>query len=150
MFSKQERRKRKYKSGRNKVCKDEEVRKHSVNPKIESFRLVCKLHYLQFGFRMYRSSRLQILFGREALKNFAMFTVKYLCWSFFLINGWFRWLLLEISYELSLYIWEWWTVSLRGTYWLSSAYFILLCVFRFFLFLSFFLIFFCGFYCLLR
>ena len=55
----------------------------------------------------------------------------------------FRWLLLEISYELLLYcIWEWWIVSLRGTYWLSIAYFILLLVFRFFLFLSFFLVFF--------
>ena len=56
----------------------------------------------------------------------------------------FQWLLLEISYELSLYcIWEWWIVSLRGTYWLSSANFILFRVFRFFLFLSFFLIFLC-------
>ena len=46
----------------------------------------------------------------------------------------FRWLLLEISYELSLYcIWEWWIVSLYGEYWLSSAYFILLRVFCFFL-----------------
>ena len=40
---------------------------------------------------------------------------------------------------LSLYwIWERWMVSFRGTYWLSSTYFILLRVFRFFLFLSFF------------
>ena len=46
MFSKQERRKSKYKFGRTKVCKAEEVRKYFVNPKIESFRLVCKLHYL--------------------------------------------------------------------------------------------------------
>ena len=71
MFSKQERRKRKYKSGRNKVCKAEEVRKHSVNPKIESFRLVCKLHYLQFGFQIYRSSRSQ-MFSSRASKNFEM------------------------------------------------------------------------------
>ena len=50
-----------------------------------------------------------------------------------------RWLLLEISHKLSLYcIWERWMVSFRGTYWLSSTYFILLRVFRFFLFLSFF------------
>ena len=86
MFSKQERRKRKYKSGRNKVCKAEEVRKHSVNPKIESFRLVCKLHYLQFGFQIYRSSRPQMFFGTGAFKNFTMFTGKRLCWSLFLIN----------------------------------------------------------------
>ena len=31
--------------GGTKVCKDEEVRKYFLNPKIESFRLVCKLHY---------------------------------------------------------------------------------------------------------
>ena len=50
-----------------------------------------------------------------------------------------RWLLLEISHKLSLYCkWERWMVSFRGTYWLSSTYFILLRVFRFFLFLSFF------------
>ena len=54
----------------------------------------------------------------------------------------FRWLLLEISDELSLYcIWEWWIVSLCGTYWLSSAYFILLRMFRFFLFLLLFIFF---------
>ena len=53
-----------------------------------------------------------------------------------------RWLLLEISHELSLYcIWEQWMVSFRGTYWLCSVYFILLHVFCFFLFLSFLLIF---------
>ena len=43
MFSKQGRRKSKYKFGGTKA---EEVRKYFVNPKIESFRLVCKLHYL--------------------------------------------------------------------------------------------------------
>ena len=54
-----------------------------------------------------------------------------------------RWLLLEISHELSLYgIWEQWMVSFSGTYWLPSVYIILLRVFRFFLFLSFFLFFF--------
>ena len=49
--------------------------------------------------------------------------------------------------ELSLYcIWEWWIVSWCSTdYWLSSVYFILLRVFRFFLFLSLFY-FFCGYY----
>ena len=46
MFSKQERRKSKYKFGGSKGCKAEEVRKYSVNPKIESFWLVYKLHYL--------------------------------------------------------------------------------------------------------
>ena len=50
-----------------------------------------------------------------------------------------QWLLQEISHEFSLYcIWEQWMVSFRGTYLLSSAYFILLGVSRFFLFLSFF------------
>ena len=72
MFSKQERRKSKYKFGRTKVCKAEEVKKYFVNPKIESFRLVCKLHYLQFGFQIYRSSRSQMFFGAGAFKNFAM------------------------------------------------------------------------------
>ena len=53
-----------------------------------------------------------------------------------------RWLLLKVSHKLSLYcIWGQWMVSFRGTYLLSSAYFILLDVFRFFLFPSFFLIF---------
>ena len=46
MFSKQEKRKSKYKFGGIKVCKAEEVIKYFVNPKTESFRLVCKLHYL--------------------------------------------------------------------------------------------------------
>ena len=46
MFSKQERGKSKYKFGGTKVCKAEEVRKYFVNPKIESFRLACKLPYL--------------------------------------------------------------------------------------------------------
>ena len=43
MFSKQERRKRKYKFGGTKVCKAKEVRKYFVSPGTESFRLVCKL-----------------------------------------------------------------------------------------------------------
>ena len=46
MFSKQERRKSKYKFGGTKVCKAKEVRIYFINPKIESFRPVCKLHYL--------------------------------------------------------------------------------------------------------
>ena len=50
-----------------------------------------------------------------------------------------RWLLLKLSHELSRYwIWEQWMVLFRGSYWLYSAYFILSCVFRFFLILSFF------------
>ena len=72
MFNKQEIRKSKYKYGGTKVCKAEEIRKYFVNPKIESFRLVCKLHYLQFGFQIYRSSRSQMFLGTGALKNFAM------------------------------------------------------------------------------
>ena len=52
-----------------------------------------------------------------------------------------RWLLLEISHELSFYsIWEQWMMSFRGTCGPSNAYFILFCLFRFFLFLSFSLI----------
>ena len=85
MFSKRERRKSKCMSGGTKVCKAKEVRKYFVNSKIESFWHVCKLHYVQFGFQIYMSSRLQMFFGTGALKNFAMFAVKYLCWSFFLI-----------------------------------------------------------------
>ena len=77
MFSKQERRKSKYKFGGTKVCKAEEVRKYFVNPKIESFRLACKLPYLQFGFQVYRSSRSQMFFGTGAPKNFAMLEFLY-------------------------------------------------------------------------
>ena len=52
-----------------------------------------------------------------------------------------RWLLLKISYELSLYcIMRMMNVSLFGMYWLSSAYFNSLRVFRFFLFLSLFFV----------
>ena len=72
MFSKQERRKSKYKFGGTKVCKAEKVRKYFVYRNIEDFLLVCKLHYLQFGFQIYRSSRLQLFFGTGALKNLAM------------------------------------------------------------------------------
>ena len=72
MSNKQEIRKSKYKYGGTKVCKVEEVRKYFVNPKIESFLLVCQLHYLQFGFQIYRSGRSQMFFGTGALKNFAM------------------------------------------------------------------------------
>ena len=68
MFSKQERCKSKYKFGGTKVCKAE-IRKHFVNPKMESFGLVCKLHYLQFGFQIYRSSHSQIFFGTGAVKK---------------------------------------------------------------------------------
>ena len=46
MFSKRERSKSKYKFGGAKVGKAEDVRKYLANPKIESFRLTCKLHYL--------------------------------------------------------------------------------------------------------
>ena len=46
MFSKQERRKSKHKVGGTKVWEDEKVRKYVVNPKLESFRLVCNLYYL--------------------------------------------------------------------------------------------------------
>ena len=72
MFCKQKRCKSKYKFGGTKICKVEEVRKYFVNLKIEIFRLVYKLHYLQFGFQIYRSSRSQMFFGTGALKNFAM------------------------------------------------------------------------------
>ena len=82
MFSKRERRKSKYKFGGTKVRKAEEVRKYIANPKTERFRLACKLCYLQFEFQVCRSSRLQIFFRTGALKNFPMFTVKYLCWMF--------------------------------------------------------------------
>ena len=77
MFNKQEIRKSKYKYGGTKVCKAEEVRKYFVNHKIESFRLACKLPYLQFGFQVYRSSRSQMFFGTGAPKNFAMLEFLY-------------------------------------------------------------------------
>ena len=91
-----------------------------------------------------------ILFKRDSKIGIFLWNLE----KFFLRTPFFtehiRWLLLKISHEFSLYcIWERRVVSFRGTYWLSSSYFILLCVFRFFLFLSFFLIF-CGFYYLLR
>ena len=86
MISKRERRKSKYKSGGTEVCKAEEARKYFVNSKIENCWLVCKLHYLYFGFQIYKNSRSQMFFGTGALKNFAMLTVKHLCWSFFLIK----------------------------------------------------------------
>ena len=41
---------------------------------------------MQFGFQKYRSSRSQMYFRIGALKDFAMFTEKYLCWGLFLIN----------------------------------------------------------------
>ena len=72
MFSKQESHKSKCKFGGTKVCKAEEVSKYFENPKIESFRLVFKLHYLQFRFQVYRSSRSQMFFGAGALKNYAL------------------------------------------------------------------------------
>ena len=72
MFSKQERCKNKYKFGGIKVCKAEEIRKYFGNPKSESFRKLWKLHYFQFGFQIYRSSRSRMFFGKGALKNFAM------------------------------------------------------------------------------
>ena len=46
MFSNQERCKIKFKFSGTKVCKAEEVRKYFLNSKIESFWLLCKLHYL--------------------------------------------------------------------------------------------------------
>ena len=72
MLSKQERRKSKYKFGRTNVCAAEEVKKYFANPKTESFRLVCQLPYLQFGFQIYRSIPLQMLFRTGSLKKFAM------------------------------------------------------------------------------
>ena len=36
---------------------------------------------------LYRSSRLQMFFEKGALKNFASFTKKHLCWSLFLIKS---------------------------------------------------------------
>ena len=46
MFSKQEGRKSQYKFAGTKVYKAEQVKKNCVNPKTESFRLECKVHYL--------------------------------------------------------------------------------------------------------
>ena len=109
-----------------------------------SFRLACKLYYLQFGFQKYRSCHSQMYFRLQH----GCFLVKFPKFQRTPFSTeHFRWLLLEISHDPSLYcIWERWMASFRGTYWLSCACFILLGVFRFFLFLSFFLIFCCEFY----
>ena len=107
------------------------------------------------------------------LKNFAMFVLKHLCWSLFLINmqAWRPATLSKIDYNIGVFLWHLqkntffyrtnpvaasgnisWTLSLFhlrtmmvsfcGKYWITSAYFMLLRVFHFFLFLSFFLTFF--------
>ena len=72
MFSKQERRKNKYKFDETKVCKAEEVRKYFVNPKIERFWLVCKfivwISDIQTQWYMLPS----MFFRTGALKNSAM------------------------------------------------------------------------------
>ena len=82
--------------------------------------------------------------------NFIKKRLQHKCFSVKFAKSWrasfftehFRWLLLEISYELSLYcIWEWWIVSLRGMHWFSSAYFFLLLAFCFFPFFLLFLFF---------
>ena len=154
------------KFGEAKVCRADQVRKifcKSYDWKW-SFRLVCKLNYLQFGLQKYRSSHSQMYFRIGALKDFAMFTEKHLCWSLYLITvqAWMpvtllrrdsvkfakflrtpiftehiQWLLLEKSHELSLYcIWEQWMVYFVVIKY--TIYLILLRVFRFFLFLFFF------------
>ena len=70
-------------------------------------------------------------------RGFPVKSSRFLRTPFFTEHIWL--LLLEISHELSLYgIWEQLMVSFGGTYSLSSAYFILLRVFRFFRFVSFF------------
>ena len=137
---------------------------------------MCKLHNLQFAFQIYRSSRSQIFFGAGALKKFAMLeflfnkvaglqacnfikkTLQHWCFSVKFAKS------LRASFLQNTYggcFWKYLMNSLfiaygndeschcGGTYWLSSAYFILLRVFRSFLFLSFFS-FFYSFYYLLR
>ena len=171
MFSKQERRKSKYKFGGTKVCKAEEVRKHFLNPKIESFRLVCKLHYLQFGFQIYRSSRSKMFFGTGALKKFAMLEfpfnkvcnfikkkLQHSCFSvkfakslvaFFLQNtsGGCFWKYLMSSLFIAYENDEWRHCVVRtGSPALISFYCICFVSFYFFLFF----LFFCRFYYLLR
>ena len=79
MCSKRERRRSKYKFDRTKVCKAENIRKYFANNETESFRLVCKLYYLQLGLQIYRSNRSQMFFGTGALNIFGMFTGKRLC-----------------------------------------------------------------------
>ena len=100
-----------------------------------------------------RSSHRRCSVKKVALKNFLQacnfiktrlqhrcFPVKLLITSFFykthpvVASG-------IIPWTLFLFIWDGWMVPFRGTYWLSCACFILLRVFRFFLFLSFLLIF---------
>ena len=69
-----------YKYGRTKVVKAEEVRKHFVNPKTESFWLACKLSHLQFGFQIHRSSRSGRCSSEQVLLKISQ------CWSFFLMK----------------------------------------------------------------
>ena len=130
--------------------------------------------YLQFGFQIYKSSCPEIFFGIDGFENFVMleflfnkvaglqtsnliknrfqhrcFSVKFtksLRTSFFTEH--FRWLLLKISYELSLYcIWEWWIVLLCvciGSPALISFYCVFfVSFFYFFLFFNFYFLLFC-------
>ena len=126
--------------GGTKVCKDEEVRKYFLNPKIEKvFGLCvnCIISSLDFTYTEAVARRCS---SEEALLEISQ------CWSFLLIKlHAFRHSEICKIFNSIFFIEYLRWLSLFGTYWLSSAYFILLCVFRFFQFLSLFL-FFCGFY----
>ena len=177
MFSKQERRKNKYKFDETKVCKAEEVRKYFVNPKIERFWLVCKfivwISDIQTQWYMLQS----MFFRTGALKNFAMleflfnkvaglqtcnfinkklhhrcFSVKFaksLRASFLQsTSGGCFWKYLMNSLFIA-YENDESCHSVVSTYWLSRTYFIYCACFVSFYFFHLFL-FFCGFYHMLR
>ena len=84
-------------------------------------RLVCKLHYLYFGFLKDRSRRSQMYFRLGTLKDFPMFTEKYLCWSLFLINiqAWRPATLLKRDSNICVFLWNF-RNFLQGT---PSGYF---------------------------
>ena len=121
----------------------------AVIPEISSEQVLLKISQCWSLFLIkLQAFRPAILLKRDSNIGAFLWNLQNLLEHFFIEH--FRRLLAasgNILWTLSLYcIWQWWIVSLRGTYWLSSANFILLRVFRFFLF-SFFL---CGFYYLLR
>ena len=70
-----------------KVCKAEQVGKCFVNPKTENEVLVQYVNYIICGFD-FRNTEAVVrrYISEQVFLNFAMFTGKYPCWGFFLIN----------------------------------------------------------------
>ena len=116
MLSICERRKNRHKFGGTKVCKAEEVRKYLVYPKTEnrSFKLVCKLHYIQFGFQKYLMNFLFIAYENDESCHFVVhigspalisyYCVYFVSFYFFLFFLVFLWLLLLAG--VLRYVWQ--------------------------------------------